>query len=198
MNKILYKIWQIESLMNKLGVTPNEMIAYWRNQPQPGMEINRVVSKRKKDLKEMVNRIAVLYRDGTQSSQLLDKEIWGISFAGYGICLYENKQSQPWEKRTLYYPKLSGYEKYGVGDYCFWSIMGELTLADIMKINKFMVSLGGEALSGIYWTDVISGHDEDSAWCYCIDPDVDCRNRGLNYGNKKYRCRKSRAIVKLC
>ena len=180
------KIAQVEALMKQLNLSADDLIEYWRQK-------RRYVPQPRKNLSD---RISILYVDGTLSKQLLDyKPVWGIAFEGFGISLREMRE-QTWSSSlvsssTIY---LQG-KACSNGDRYFWSKMGELKPNEVKELSDMLVRLGGKPLTGIYWTDVTSGHGQDQAWAYCIDPDQCCISRGLSYGNPKQCLRKARPIA---
>lgn len=182
------KIAQVEALMKKLNLSADDLIEYWHQK-------RRHVSPPRKPLSE---RISILYIDGTVSKQLMDyKPVWGIAFGGYGIYLNEMRE-QTWLSSLTSSSVVHLQKKTCTnGDRYFWSKMGELKPDEVKELSEMFVRLGGKPLTGIYWTDVTSGHGQDQAWAYCIDPDQCCISRGLSYGNPKRCLRKTRPIVRL-
>ena len=193
--------------MQKLNLQPEDVIEYWNNCRQTSEQRKTDAAKksvvtqhfmpfRNKNIRE---RMRILYTDGSISqTRLPNRTIWGISFDGWGIRLRESSKPEEWEKACqlcgIYF---CGNHSCTAGDRYFWSAMGMLTRHEIAQISDFLVSLGGDPLTGIYWTAVTAGDGAERAWVYCITPDKYCISPGLDYGNLKSRLRKYRAIVKV-
>lgn len=185
---IATKIGQTEKLMKQFNLSSEggESCAKTRlaNFPKP-----------KKSLRE---RISVLYLDGTTSDVPIDfKPVWGVCFDGYGIYLRDARES------TYAVAQINSSSYHlrnkicNCGDRYFWSKMGALTQEEVRELSDFIVRLGGEPLTGIYWSSVVSGHNPDTAWAFCVHPDEHCRQKGLTYDSWKQRPRKARPIVEL-
>lgn len=152
----------IEQLMKENGLSREELIAYW-NTPQE-------VSKSQEDECHEYP-FEVLYNDGTRSwSSQKDKEIWGIIFCGNAISLKTSKEAMPWAKAIEYCQQIMiGNKKASAGSKTFWDILQKQEQKKIKELNQFILKLGGDKLSGSFWTS----EKEDNSWSYFVFLDKD-------------------------
>lgn len=152
----------IEQLMKENGLTRDELIAYW-NTPQEFSEAQ--------EDKCHEYPFEVLYNDGTRSwNSQKDKEIWGVIFCGSAISLKTSQEAMPWAKAVEYCQQIIiGNKKTSAGSKTFWNILQKQEQKKIKELNHFIMKLGGDKLSGTFWTS----EKEDNSWSYFVFWDKD-------------------------
>lgn len=143
----------IEQLMKENKLTREELIAYW-NTPQETLE----------EIHEYP--FEVMYDDGTRSwSPQKDKKIWGVIFCDNVISLKNTKEKLPWKKAVEYCQQIKiGNMTGSAGSKTFWETLQMQEQKKIKELNQFILKLGGDKLSGSFWTN----EKHDKSWSYFV------------------------------
>ncbi len=144
----------IEQLMKENGLSQEELIAYW-NTPQE--------APKKQENECQKYPFGVMYDDGTCSWEpQKEKEIWGIIFYGHVISLKKSKEKLTWNKAIEYCQQIKiGKMKGSAGSKTFWETL-QMQEQKIIELNKFIHQLGGDEISGVFWTNKQYDHN----WAY--------------------------------